>query len=134
MNLTRKSMKKNFLKVGALCGLLLLGCINQAEANLSQVKDGIEMYGGYTVLGSLGTVTVDTKSSPYVITVPAPKEDIHGTSPNSEWYINANGQLVITLRRYVLELSPKEQVIISVGVEMSNGEIGIYEITLIGAA
>lgn len=124
-------MKKKILMVGALCGLFLLGGMNLAYAGEQTVKDGMEVYGGYTYLGNLGTVTVDTGSD-YVITVPAPKEQVSGTAPSGQWYINGNNQLVVTIRRHVLMLSPGESVNIEVGVRMSNGEIGVYYITLIG--
>lgn len=124
-------MKKNFLMAGALCGLLALGCIDQVSANNSPVEDEIGLYGGYTFLGYLGSVTVDTHSD-YVITVPAPAEKVLGTAPSSQWHINGNGQLVITIREHVLGLASGEQVNIEVGVRMSDGEIGVYYITLIG--
>lgn len=125
-------MKKYYLMATALCGLLVLNGINQVSANNSQVKEGTELYRGYTFLGYLGSVTVNTNSPTYVITVPAPAEQVLGTAPSAQWSVNANYQLVITMDRVALLLAPGEQVNIEVGVRKSDGEIGVYYITLIG--
>lgn len=125
-------MKKNFLMASLLCGLLAFGCINPASAHGSSVEDGIEMYRGYTFLGYLGSATVET-SKDCVISVPAPAENVRDTAPSLPWHIDGKGQLVIAIRRYVLNIDPGEQVNIEVGVQMSNGEIGVYYITVTGA-
>lgn len=96
--------------------------------------DGIARQGGYTFMGSLGTVSVDTQQAIWTIVVPAPQEEVLGTAPASISYeVNSSHQLVIVLRRnLVLDLMPGEQVTIEVGVKLPKEGIGVYGITLIG--
>lgn len=75
-------------------------------------------------LGYLNAINVEESLGMLVITVPAPREPMLGTAPASEWFVNAADQLVIRVKKLIVEDGPME-----VAVKLSNGDTGIYYVT-----
>lgn len=75
-------------------------------------------------LGYLNAINVEESGAMLVITVPAPRETMLGTAPTSEWFVNAADQLVIRVKKDIVEDGPMQ-----VAVKLSNGDTGIYYVT-----
>lgn len=81
----------------------------------------------YVDKGTLATVYVDSKQSTWTIQVPSPAEPVIGIMPNPVSWTNY-GELVITMRAFILNLEPGQSCPVDVAVQLPGNQTGIYHI------
>lgn len=81
----------------------------------------------YVDKGTLATVYVDSKQSTWTIQVPSPAETVIGIMPNPVSWTNY-GELVITMRAFILNLEPGQSCPVDVAVQLPGNQTGIYHI------
>lgn len=128
-------MKKSILICLALGGVLCTGHASVSTTALSAnsqtqaiaVESTAAVPAGYVDKGTLATVYVDSKQSTWTITAPSPAETVIGIMPNPISWSNY-GQLVITMRAFVLDLEPGQSCPVDVAVQLAGNQTGIYHI------
>lgn len=130
-------MKKSILICLALGGSLWAGqasaettaLLPTPEVEAVSVESTAAVPSGYVDKGTLATVYVDSKQSTWTITAPSPAETVIGIMPNPISWSNY-GQLVITMRAFVLDLEPGQSCPVDVAVQLAGNQTGIYHIIL----
>ncbi len=84
----------------------------------------------YVDKGTLATVYVDSNQPLWTLKVPSPAEPVIGIMPNPVSWTNY-GELVITMRAFILDLEPGQSCPIDVAVQLPGNQTGIYHIIVV---
>lgn len=128
-------MKKSILICVAFAGSILAGRAvagvtdvpTHPEAKAVCVEAAPKISENYVDKGTLARVSVDRNQPLWTLKVPSPAEPVIGIMPNPVSWTNY-GELVITMRAFMLDLEPGQSCPVDVAVQLPGNQTGIYHI------